>query len=104
MRIKQHPILGNLQDAFSVTIYVDGQTIAARESEPIAAALVAAGIKEFRTTAKRREPRGIFCAIGQCTDCMMTVDGIPNVRTCVTPVRNGMNIETQKGLGRWEGK
>ncbi len=47
------------------------------------------------------EPRGLFCAIGRCTDCVMTVDGVPNVRTCVTLVEGGMSIETQRGLGKW---
>ena len=45
--------------------------------------------------------RGIFCGIGQCTDCMMVVNGIPNVRTCITPVEDGMTVETQEGLGEW---
>ena len=49
----------------------------------------------------RGYPRGIFCGIGRCTDCVMTVDGQPNVRTCVTPVRAGMKVETQQGLGKW---
>ena len=60
--------------------------------------LMNAGIRVFRTTAKRHEPRGIFCAIGRCTDCMMIVDGIPNTRTCVTPVKDGMRVEKQEGL------
>ncbi|MHB8947330.1 MAG: (2Fe-2S)-binding protein, partial [Bacillota bacterium] len=49
----------------------------------------------------RTGPRGLFCAIGRCTDCVMTVDGVPNVRTCVTPVREGLRVETQRGLGEW---
>ena len=73
----------------------------AYEGEPIAAALLAGGIRVFRHTHKKGEPRGVFCGIGRCTDCMMTVDGVPNVRTCVTPAREGMVIETQRGLGRW---
>ncbi|MFZ5754732.1 MAG: (2Fe-2S)-binding protein [Bacillota bacterium] len=80
---------------------VDGKKIPAKEGEPIAAALLAAGIRKFRVTPKDGNPRGIFCGIGRCTDCIMTVDGQPNVRTCVTPVRNGMVIESQKGLGKW---
>ena len=80
-----------------VAIQVDGAVVEAYEGEPIAAALVAAGIMVFRTTRKRKEPRRIFCAVGRCTDCVMTVDGQPNVRTCVTPVRDGMEIWTQKG-------
>ena len=75
--------------------------IPAKQGEPIAAALLAAGVKIFRTTAKRGFPRGIFCGIGRCTDCVLTVDGRPNVRACVTPVRPGMNVQTQEGLGRW---
>ncbi|MFC1717514.1 (2Fe-2S)-binding protein [Candidatus Poribacteria bacterium] len=96
MRIDHHPILGCMEERRRVTIRVDGAEVEAREGEPIAAALVAAGVKVFRTTRKRDEPRRIFCAVGRCTDCIMTVDGQPNVRTCVTPVRDGMEIQTQK--------
>ena len=101
-RIKEHPILGKLEEKKEVTIWVDGKALKAYEGEMIAATLLANGIKVFRYTKKRKEPRGIFCAIGRCTDCVMVVDGIPNVRTCITPVREGMKIETQKGLGSWE--
>ena len=101
MRIIHHPVLGDMNSRKKVVIRVDGSEVEAYEGEPIAAALVAAGIKVFRTTRKRNEPRRIFCAIGRCTDCVMTVDGQPNVRTCVTPVRDGMEIRTQKGSGSW---
>lgn len=104
LRIADHPILGPLPEHRIVSISVDGKNIEARDGEPIAAALTAAGIAVFRTTAKRSEPRGLFCAIGRCTDCVMTVDGVPNVRTCVTPVREGMKIETQYGLGAWSSR
>ncbi len=96
MRIDHHPILGYTEKRRRVTVRVDGAEVEAREGEPIAAALVAAGIKVFRTTRKRDEPRRVFCAVGRCTDCIMTVDGQPNVRTCITPVRDGMEIQTQK--------
>ncbi len=101
-RIVHHPVLGELPPAKTVTIWLDGEPIAAREGEPIAAALIAAGRRVLRHTLKRGEPRGVFCAIGRCTDCVMTVDGVPNVRTCVTPVRDGMRVQTQAGLGTWE--
>lgn len=104
MRIKEHPILGIQEEAKLVEIFVDGKPIEAREGEMIAAALTAAGIRAFRKTAIKHKPRGIFCAIGRCTDCAMTVDGVPNVRTCVTRVRDGMRIETQDGLGKWGGQ
>ena len=97
-RVKDHPILGPLEETDTVTIYFDGTPIRARKGEPIAAALMSAGIRAFRTTPKRNEPRGVFCAIGRCTDCMMIVNGVPNTRTCVTPVEDGMRVETQHGL------
>ena len=98
-RVLHHPILGDVSEYRYVIIYCDGKPIEAIEGEPIASALMSAGIRSFRTTAKRNEPRGVFCAIGRCTDCMMIVDGKPNTRTCITPVREGMKVETQYGLG-----
>lgn len=95
MRVDNHPILGLLEDEVWVNIEVDGETICAREGEPIAAAIMAAGKLKLRYTRKNNEPRGVFCGIGRCTDCVMTVDGQANVRTCVTPVKAGMKIETQ---------
>ena len=103
MRIQDHPILGEDTRIFNAHIYVNGKPIPAIEGEPIAAALLAAGIKQFRKTPKYKAPRGLFCAIGRCTDCIMTVDGQPNIRTCVTPVRDGMIVEIQEGHGTWEG-
>jgi predicted molibdopterin-dependent oxidoreductase YjgC len=100
-RVVDHPILGPAPDRRVVNIFVDGVAMAALEGEPIAAALLAHGIRAMRRTPKFGEPRGVFCAIGRCTDCVMTVDGVPNVRTCVTPVREGMKIRTQTGLGEW---
>jgi predicted molibdopterin-dependent oxidoreductase YjgC len=97
-RITDHPILGPQGSAETVSITVDGRSVRARKGEMIAAALLAAGIRVHRYTTKRREPRGIFCGIGQCTDCVMVVNGAPNVRTCVTEVEKGMVIETQRGL------
>ena len=101
MRIKQHPILGEDKRNNKVHITVDGKTIEAIEGEPIAAAILAADIKVFRYTPKKNKPRGLYCAIGRCTDCVMIVNGMPNVRTCVEPVQGGMVIETQTGLGSW---
>ena len=99
-RVVKHPVLGDDNES-SLTFFYDGKEIAAKAGEPIAAALLAAGIRIHRRTTRHGFPRGMFCGIGRCTDCVMTVDGQPNVRTCVTPVRQGMKVETQKGLGRW---
>ncbi len=91
----EHPVLGPLPESSNVTIYFEGRAIEARAGEPVAAALLAAGVKALRLTRRRHEPRGIFCALGRCTDCVMVVDDIPNVRTCVTPVREGMRVRRQ---------
>jgi predicted molibdopterin-dependent oxidoreductase YjgC len=101
MRVLRHPILGEDRRKQDACITVDGKRVAAVAGEPIAAALLAAGIRKFRVTQRFGGPRGLFCGIGRCTDCVMTVDGRPNVRTCVTPVRNGMVVTTQTGLGKW---
>ncbi len=102
MRIEIHPILGKKEKKRKVLIEVNGKNIEAEEGEPISAALMAAGVCVFHYTKKNRAPRGFFCAVGRCSDCLMIVDGIPNIRTCVTPVRAKMKIETQYGIGEWK--
>lgn len=69
------------------------------EGDTIASALTANGIKVFRESLKYHRPRGFYCAIGNCSSCLMTVNGIPNVRTCITPLEEGMQIERIKGKG-----
>lgn len=101
VRVYDHPILGKMEEKKKVTIYVDGKEIEAYEGEMIASALVSNGIKVLRLTKRRLSPRGVFCAIGRCTDCVMTVNGVPNIRTCVTPVADGMQITTQRGTEEW---
>jgi len=102
VRIIEHPILGKLEEKRKIEIIVNGKKLEAYEGEMIATTLLANRIKVFRLTKKNKKPRGIFCGIGRCTDCVMVVDGIPNIRTCVTPVEEGMKIETQIGLGNEE--
>jgi predicted molibdopterin-dependent oxidoreductase YjgC len=99
MRIKEHPILGEYRKGAPITFTFDGITLEGYEGEPVAAALKAAGIHIHRYTRKNHSPRGIFCAIGRCTDCVMIVDGIPNTRTCITPLARSMSVRTQYGLG-----
>ena len=98
MRIEEHPILGVQEKGKEVIFFFNGQEIKGYEGEPIAAALKAAGVMVHRYTKKEHRPRGIFCAIGRCTDCVMVVDGIPNVRTCVTPLKKGLRVQTQDGV------
>lgn len=80
----------------------DGRELFAYEGETVAAALLAAGRRAFRRTGRRGEPRGLLCGMGICFDCLVRVDGRPNVRACQTPVAEGMRVETQRGAGSWE--
>jgi len=93
-----------MEEKKKVKIYVDDKEMEAYEGEMVASALLANGKKMFRLTKKEKRPRGVFCAIGRCTDCVMIVDSIPNIRTCITPVKEGMKIDTQKGCGKWKQK
>jgi len=101
-RIVSHAVLGDLEPAVEVTMMLDGAEIRGREGETVLAALVAAGVSVVRHT-KNGSPRRMFCGIGRCTDCVMTVDGVPGVRTCVTRVKHGMKLERQEGAGKWAG-
>lgn len=97
-RITEHPILGKQEKGRIVTFTYNGKPMQGYEGEPIAAALKAAGVMIHRYTKKQHKPRGIFCAIGRCTDCVMVVNGKPNIRTCVTPLEDGMAVQTQYGV------
>ena len=97
-RIAEHPILGVPEKGRKVTFTYNDRQVEGYEGEPIAAALKAAGLMVHRYTKKEHKPRGIFCAIGRCTDCVMVVDGKPNIRTCVTPLKEGMKVQTQYGV------
>ncbi|MBT3178252.1 MAG: (2Fe-2S)-binding protein [Desulfobacula sp.] len=99
MRIKEHPILGTFEKGRRIQFTFDGNSMEGFEDEPIAMALRSNGVMVHRRTTKKNEPRGIFCAIGRCTDCIMIVNGIPNVRTCVEQLKEGMVIQTQMGVG-----
>lgn len=101
MRVEEHPILEVENEKKLVKIFVDDKPIMAVEGEPILAALLANNIRINRYTAKKNSPRGLFCGIGRCTDCVMVVNGQPNTRTCVTLVEENMQVETQKGLGEY---
>ncbi len=97
-RIEEHPILGEPQKGREVTFTFDGKEMKGCEGEPIAMALKANGVMIHRYTKKEHKPRGIFCAIGRCTDCVMVVNGKLNVRTCITPLEEGMVVQTQDGV------
>ncbi len=95
-RIYEHPIL-KFDRKRPTYILFEGKKIKAYENETIAAALYAAGVIQFSYSAKYHRPRGPFCMIGKCSQCLMRVNGIPHVRTCITPVEDGMVVEFEHG-------
>jgi len=95
MRIENHPIL-TFPERKRVPFSFDGREIEGREGEPIAAALLAAGVRGFSYSPKYHRPRGFFCAVGRCASCLMEVNGVANVRICVTPLEKGMKVRSQR--------
>lgn len=76
-----------------VTASFDGHPLKAEPGQSVGAALVAQGILAWRSTRKGARPRGIFCGIGVCYDCLVTIDGAANERACLVEVREGMQIK-----------
>jgi predicted molibdopterin-dependent oxidoreductase YjgC len=93
MSLKALRLDGNLQRGKVVRVQIDGESVTAYEGETVATALMAAGRRTFGHTPNG-QPRGVFCGIGLCYDCLVTIDGINNLRACVTPVREGMQVCT----------
>jgi len=98
MRIIKHPILDFTQSA-QINFTFNGAALSAYEGETIAAALHAAGFRALGHSHNDKRPRGLYCAIGNCSSCMMVVDGESNVKACVELVRDGMMVETQQNKG-----
>ncbi|ARP92933.1 (2Fe-2S)-binding protein [Bordetella genomosp. 13] len=80
-----------------VRITVDGAELRCREGDSVAAALFAGGHAACRDTAVSEVPRGPYCMMGVCYDCLVTIDGQPNRQACMTPVCEGMRVERQRG-------
>ena len=77
-----------------ITFWFDGLKIHAYEDETIAAAMIARGQRVLRRTSRRAQPRGMFCGMGVCFECLVRVDGERSALACQTPVREGMRVET----------
>jgi predicted molibdopterin-dependent oxidoreductase YjgC len=80
-------------------IQLDGEAVPAEEGQTVAAALIAAGHRSWRRTRVANAPRGVFCGIGVCFDCLATINGRPNQRACLTEARPGDVVTTQEGAG-----
>lgn len=81
------------------TFSFDGKEIAAEPGQSVGAALIAAGYRSWRTTRHNGAPRGVFCGIGICFDCLVVVNGRPNQRACLAEVSDGDEVSSQEGTG-----
>jgi predicted molibdopterin-dependent oxidoreductase YjgC len=81
----------------TVTFTFDGRRIEAADGDSVAAALLASGIGTCRTTPISGAPRGPYCMMGVCFECLVTIDGVGNRQGCLELVREGMRVETQRG-------
>lgn len=102
-RADQHRCGPAAERGRQVRFRFDGRAIAGCEGESIAAALAASGHRILRYTGRRGEPRGVFCNMGICFDCLVEIDGRPNQRACRSPVVEGIEVTTQQGVGRKDG-
>ena len=95
-RVKAHPILPIIDDK-KIEFFFNDKKILGKSGEVISSALIAAGIDIFSHHPKDGAPQGIFCANGQCAQCMVIVDGVPK-KACMTKLKAGMKIESCEGL------
>ena len=98
MRITEHPIL-TFPKKREISFFFEGKPVIGYEGDTIASALHDLGILTLSYSTKRKRPRGFYCAIGNCASCNMIVDGKPNVRTCITELKDGMMVERQTDKG-----
>lgn len=75
----------------------DGEEVEAEAGQTVAGVLLAKGVRSWRTTRGAGRPRGLFCGIGVCFDCLVRVNGVPDVRACQRLVADGDDIRPQSG-------
>lgn len=94
-RLAEHPLLGPYERGPEVEFRFEDTTVTAHAGESLGAALLAAGIRTLRVS-RQGEPRGLYCAIGQCLECRVTVEGAGTRRACLTPVEAGMVVRRHR--------
>lgn len=100
MRIESHPVLYGESKTHGddIPFFFNGAALRGQQGETIAAALIANGVMVFRYSDKLHEPRGAFCCIGQCNECIVHVDGVGDVRSCITCLEPNMRIRISDGV------
>src|SRR5262250_2274635 len=90
---------GAVIEAERIAIDFEGESVEGRRGETLGAALAAAGIRYLRST-QSGQPRGIFCGMGVCQECLVEIDGRPNQRACMTKLAGPLRLCRQKHLAR----
>ena len=99
LRLSVRDAHGEPPGSSPVQFTVDGLPVTGNAGEPLLAALLVGGVRFTRTMPKTGEARGGYCLVGRCTDCLVILDGRPNIRACLVALRAGMRVETQQGIG-----
>lgn len=95
MRItKSTPELPAVQRGKSIEVTVDGRRVQAFEGELVSTVLQAEGIAVFGHKHKTGRPSSLYCGMGVCYECLVTINGTPNLRACQTYAADQMTIET----------
>jgi sarcosine oxidase, subunit alpha len=97
VRIRVHPII-DFKKRADLPFFFQKRKLVGEEGDTIASALHAAGVRTLTTSLRYGSPRGFFCGIGKCSSCLMRVNGVPNVRTCIAPLKEGIFVEMQDKL------
>lgn len=98
MRITKHPILPFVKKK-KIDFVFEGKDVSGYEGDTVASALHALGVMTLSYSIKEKRSRGFYCAIGNCAACNMIVNGVSNVKTCITPLESGMVVYRQKDKG-----
>ena len=88
-----------MTDGHRFPVHSDGRPLTAQPGQTVAAVLWASGVRSWRTTRGSGAPRGLFCGLGACFDCLITINGVPNQRACLVPARPDMVVTSQAGAG-----
>ena len=95
MRITGHPILPD-PSCREVDFTFNGKSFTAHEGEPVAASLLASGVRKLRVSPVSGQPRGIYCGIGHCYECRLWLNGEQQVRACLTPAAEGDSFTSER--------
>lgn len=83
----------------AIRFLLDGREVEGVAGDTVASALLALGVRAFRRNPATGETRGPFCLIGACFECLVEIDGWPDRRACITPLRPGMRVVLAAAAG-----